>query len=200
MLIRSKDEEANDKSDNATWNEISLKLISMFQKSNHELKAPKEIEPPILRHYYWQSFTTKSFINHNTMSHSYSNILSHLSTSSSRPITLTSAQFLVPSRQSSSPLRVAAAAASLTTQASINEFNGYKKNEFYSIFVSILTAAIFLLFIMWRWFRMKSDLRNALNEQQHHSQQPESNSRNGFSQESSNLNFVTMYFYSLANI
>ena len=206
MLLRPNDEEVNDKSGKLTWSELSLKLISMFQKSKHESKA--DIEPPVLKHYYWQSFSTKSIIKLNLTSHSYSNALSHLS-ASSRPTTLASAPFLASTRHSSSPLRVAAAAASLSTQASINELSGYRKNEFYSIFVSILTAAIFLLFIMWRWFRMKSDLRHALNEQQHHSQQSErrpSNSRNGFTQESSNLNFglvATLYFYSweiLSNI
>jgi hypothetical protein len=44
-------------------------------------------------------------------------------------------------------------------------FNHFRNNEFYSIFVSILTAAIFLIFIMWRWYRMKCDLRKALLEQ-----------------------------------
>ena len=41
----------------------------------------------------------------------------------------------------------------------------YRNNELYSILVSMFTAALFLLFIMWRWFRMKSDLRKALREQ-----------------------------------
>ena len=41
----------------------------------------------------------------------------------------------------------------------------YKNNEMYSILVSMFTAALFLIFIMWRWFRMKSDLRKALREQ-----------------------------------
>ena len=35
----------------------------------------------------------------------------------------------------------------------------------YSIFISMFTAALFLLFIMWRWTRIKRDLRQALREQ-----------------------------------
>lgn len=44
---------------------------------------------------------------------------------------------------------------------------GYKSgnNELYSIFISMFTAAVFLIFIMWRWIRLKSDLRQALREQ-----------------------------------
>lgn len=43
---------------------------------------------------------------------------------------------------------------------------GYKSNnELYSIFISMFTAAIFLIFIMWRWIKIKSDLRQALREQ-----------------------------------
>jgi hypothetical protein len=49
---------------------------------------------------------------------------------------------------------------------SYNDINAYKKNEFYSLFVSILTAAAFLFFIMWRWFKMRSDLRKSLEEQE----------------------------------
>lgn len=42
----------------------------------------------------------------------------------------------------------------------------YKNNnELYSIFISMFTAAVFLIFIMWRWIRIKSDLRQALREQ-----------------------------------
>lgn len=48
--------------------------------------------------------------------------------------------------------------------SSLNDVN-YKNNELYSIFVSMFTAAIFVFFIMWRWIRMKSDLRKALREQ-----------------------------------
>jgi len=48
---------------------------------------------------------------------------------------------------------------------STNEFTYKNNNEFYSIFVSMFTAALFLFFIMWRWLRMKSDLRKALQEQ-----------------------------------
>jgi hypothetical protein len=48
--------------------------------------------------------------------------------------------------------------------SSINEIY-YKNNEIYSIFVSMFTAALFLVFIMWRWMRIKSDLRKALREQ-----------------------------------
>lgn len=48
--------------------------------------------------------------------------------------------------------------------SSLNDLN-YKNNELYSIFVSMFTAAIFIFFIMWRWIRMKSDLRKALREQ-----------------------------------
>lgn len=43
--------------------------------------------------------------------------------------------------------------------------NHHKANEFYSIFVSVITAAVFLFFIMWRWFKMNSDFRKALREQ-----------------------------------
>ena len=39
------------------------------------------------------------------------------------------------------------------------------KNEMYSLFVSMFTAALFLLFIMWRWTRIKKDMRKALREQ-----------------------------------
>jgi hypothetical protein len=46
-----------------------------------------------------------------------------------------------------------------------NHRSNYKNNEMYSILVSIFTAALFLIFIMWRWFKMKSDLRKALREQ-----------------------------------
>lgn len=49
---------------------------------------------------------------------------------------------------------------------SFNDMNAYKKNEFYSIFVSVLTAAAFLFFIMWRWFKMRSDLKRSLEEQE----------------------------------
>lgn len=46
-----------------------------------------------------------------------------------------------------------------------NETNfNYKHSEFYTIFLSVLTAALLLLFIMWRWYRMKSDLRRAIEE------------------------------------
>lgn len=58
--------------------------------------------------------------------------------------------------------------------SSLNELN-YKNNELYSIFVSMFTAAIFLFFIMWRWFRMKSDLRKALREQLEIQQQEQLN-------------------------
>jgi hypothetical protein len=46
-----------------------------------------------------------------------------------------------------------------------DQFGYHKHNELYSIFVSMFTAALFLLFIMWRWVRIKSDLRKALREQ-----------------------------------
>lgn len=52
----------------------------------------------------------------------------------------------------------------------LNEIH-YRNNEMYSIFVSMLTAALFLLFIMWRWIRIKSDLRKALREQSEIDQQ-----------------------------
>lgn len=46
----------------------------------------------------------------------------------------------------------------------LNEIDN-KSNEFYNIFVSLLTAGLFVVFIMWRWIKMKSDLRKALREQ-----------------------------------
>jgi hypothetical protein len=46
-----------------------------------------------------------------------------------------------------------------------DDYNHHKANEFYSIFVSVITAAVFLFFIMYRWFKMNADFRKALNEQ-----------------------------------
>jgi len=64
---------------------------------------------------------------------------------------------------------------------SINDYHSQKNNEFYSIFVSVITAAVFLFFIMWRWFKMNSDFRKALQEQlevqQHSSLPPPANTR-----------------------
>ena len=59
----------------------------------------------------------------------------------------------------------------------------YRNNEIYSIFVSMFTAAIFLLFIMWRYYKMKSDLRKALREQLSSVQQQHSSSSSGGGQE-----------------
>lgn len=56
-----------------------------------------------------------------------------------------------------------------------NDFD-HKTNELYSIFISMLTAAIFVFFIMWRWMKMKSDLRKALHEQNLIEQQQRLNS------------------------
>lgn len=64
---------------------------------------------------------------------------------------------------------------------SVNDYHSHKNNEFYSIFVSVITAAVFLFFIMWRWFKMNSDFRKALREQlevqQHSSLPPPPNAR-----------------------
>ncbi|CAF1060353.1 unnamed protein product [Brachionus calyciflorus] len=49
--------------------------------------------------------------------------------------------------------------------STFNDINYNKNNELYSIFVSMFTAALFVFFIMWRWLKMKSDLRKALREQ-----------------------------------
>ena len=67
----------------------------------------------------------------------------------------------------------------VTSIASLNDYPSsiHKSNEFYSIFISMLTAAIFLLFIMWRWIKMKSDLRKALREQLEIQQQEQTNNR-----------------------
>lgn len=46
----------------------------------------------------------------------------------------------------------------------VNEVDN-KSNELYSILVSMLTAGLFVVFIMWRWVKMKSDLQRALQEQ-----------------------------------
>lgn len=56
------------------------------------------------------------------------------------------------------PLPPPALATPLPTYKSHN-------NELYSVFISMFTAAVFLIFIMWRWIRIKSDLRQALREQ-----------------------------------
>ncbi len=56
--------------------------------------------------------------------------------------------------------------SSSTSNIYYPSYNEYNRNELYSICVSILTAAAFAVFIMWRWLRMKSDLKRALREQQ----------------------------------
>lgn len=70
----------------------------------------------------------------------------------------------------------ATSSKSLGYSTPYNHHITYKNNELYSILVSMFTAALFLLFIMWRWFRMKSDLRKALREQLEIQQLDEHNS------------------------
>lgn len=98
--------------------------------------------------------------------------------------------------------------ASTSLQHHSSQLNhlAYKNNELYSIFVSMFTAAIFLLFIMWRWIRMKSDLRKALREQIEIQQQEQLNSSSrqtsttSSSASSSNLNrWSPSYHHPLLN-
>lgn len=67
---------------------------------------------------------------------------------------------------------------STTTQIYYPSYSDYHKNEFYSICISILTAAAFAVFIMWRWLRMKSDLKRALQEQEQMQQHERSSLQN----------------------
>ena len=91
-----------------------------------------------------------------------------VSTTSTTTSTAIASTFTYPP---SSPSSSAAASSS-----SYQDIYQYKNNEFYSIVVSMLTAAILLLFIMWRWFRMKADLRKALREQMLEQREQQSNS------------------------
>ena len=75
---------------------------------------------------------------------------------------ISSPAMLLLSSATSKPPLVTSTSSSLAIN---NHHLSYKNNELYSFFVSMFTASIFLLFIMWRWFRMKSDLRKALREQ-----------------------------------
>lgn len=96
---------------------------------------------------------------------------------STLPFSPRSSDFIVPLRESSTVATTTTTSApiSLFYYPSFNSFNSYKKNEFYSVFISILTAAAFAVFIMWRWLRMKADLKRAFEEQQ----QIQQNERSG---------------------
>ena len=68
--------------------------------------------------------------------------------------------------------------SSSTSNIYYPSYSEYNRNEFYSICVSILTAAAFAVFIMWRWLRMKSDLKRALREQEQIQQHERSSLQN----------------------
>jgi hypothetical protein len=94
------------------------------------------------------------------------NIKSNQSQSSSQNIKVLSFSSSTMLLLSTTTSKVIKYSASPSTSSLISNHRlSYKNNEMYSILVSMFTAALFLIFIMWRWFKMKSDLKRALREQ-----------------------------------
>lgn len=134
----------------------SLQLSIELQKYNQSINKPEKAQnrPIKLSEYYrnrtlvrWkpmQRLSTTSTTTPNILSHSY---LYERSNKLKMPV---NNQYYDPS----------------PSAPSLPNFVPYKNsNELCSIFISMLTAAVFLLFIMWRWIRIKSDLRQAMREQ-----------------------------------
>ena len=93
------------------------------------------------------------------------------------PTRLVTSHRLVQSQVTTSTQRQLTTSSS-TSNIYYPSYSEYNRNEFYSICVSILTAAAFAAFIMWRWLRMKSDLKRALREQEQIQQHERSSLQN----------------------
>ncbi len=154
-------DQTNSKNFKSKWNDLNgFDIVSIIQKSSNNMKnetinLTNSTIKSALKHYYQQYFSTRSPA---LLSSNHKLSLVHLTSKTSTASSLT---------QKISTSNFYHTATTSSFYQSFHDLNSYsyRKNEFYSIFISILTAAVFLIFIMWRWFKMKSDLRKALREQ-----------------------------------
>lgn len=123
-------------------NFLTFRLISLINRKKQENLSSRIYNE--LKNFYKHHILVENFQHSNQET----DLNSHVTTMSKQ-----NAIFLASSK-----------APSFNQKSMSNDID-YRTNELYSIFVSILTAAIFVTFIMWRWFKMKSDLRKALQEQ-----------------------------------